>query len=77
MIYRYEQIINEDGFSVTWVFNLEYVDSEDISSWGFEAMSFAIAEEIIIGKTNTTLNPKEKATRTEIATILMRYIINS
>lgn len=37
-------------------------------------MQYAVANGLIKGKTETTLNPQDNATRAEIAAILQRFI---
>ena len=37
-------------------------------------MQYAVGSGLINGKTNLTLNPKDNATRAEIAVILQRFI---
>ena len=53
---------------------LSYDDAFDVSEWAIPAMQWAVGSDLITGKTATTLNPKDKATRAEIATIIMRYM---
>ena len=53
---------------------LSYDDAFDISEYAIPAMQYAIGSGIIVGKTNSTLNPKDNATRAEIAVILHRFI---
>lgn len=52
---------------------LSYSDASDISAYATEAMTWAVAEGLIKGNTETTINPKGIATRAEVATILMRF----
>lgn len=52
----------------------EYEDYDKISSWAKEAMQWAVNAKLINGKTETTVNPADKATRAEAATIVMRFI---
>ena len=52
---------------------LSYDDAFDVSEWAIPAMQWAVGSGLISGRTNTTLNPKDTATRAEIATIIMRY----
>lgn len=52
----------------------EYDDAHHISDYAVEAMQYAVNLGLITGKTETTLNPVDKATRAEIATILERFI---
>ena len=50
----------------------KYTDFSDVSDWAVDAMAWANTEGIITGRTETTLAPKENATRAEVATMLMR-----
>ena len=52
---------------------LSYNDAFDVSEWAIPAMRWAVGSGLITGRTASTLNPKDKATRAEIATIIMRY----
>ena len=52
---------------------LSYDDAFDVSEWAIPAMQWAVGSGAVGGRTNTTLNPKDTATRAEIATIIMRY----
>ena len=52
---------------------LSYDDAFDVSEWAIPAMQWAVGSGLITGRTNTTLNPRDTATRAEIATIIMRY----
>lgn len=51
-----------------------YADAESISEYAVAAMKYAIGSGLIQGKSATTLNPKDNATRAEIAAILQRFI---
>ena len=53
---------------------LSYDDAFDIAEYTIPAMQYVVGAEIINGKTNSTLNPKDNATRAEIAVILERFI---
>ena len=53
---------------------LSYDDAFDISEYAIPAMQYASGAGIVNGKTKSTLNPKEAATRAEIAVILERFI---
>ena len=50
-----------------------YTDEHEVSDWARQAMSWANAEGLIIGRSENTLNPKDTATRAEVAMIMMRY----
>ena len=51
----------------------EFEDADKISDYALAAVQFAVAKGIIGGKTETTLAPKDGATRAEVATMLMRF----
>ncbi|MGI6679866.1 MAG: S-layer homology domain-containing protein [Dehalobacterium sp.] len=53
-----------------------FSDASRISVWAQAAMQWANAEELITGRTETTLAPGGSATRAEVATILTRFIKN-
>ena len=51
----------------------EFEDYGEVSDYAKEAISWANAEGFISGESDSTLNPKNSATRAQIASILMRY----
>ena len=53
---------------------LSYDDAFHISEYAIAAMQYTIGAGIINGKTLSTINPKDNATRAEIAVILERFI---
>ena len=53
---------------------LSYDDAFDISEYAIPAMQYVIGLGVICGKTISTVNPKDNATRAEIAVILHRFI---
>ena len=77
ILYRYASAkkydVTQGGMAVK-----EYSDYETISSWAKEAMQWAVNAKLINGKTETTVNPLDNATRTctraEAATVIMRFI---
>lgn len=54
----------------------QFADTEEISDWAFESVSWAVGSGLISGKDNGILDPKGSATRAEAAAILQRYIEN-
>ena len=52
----------------------DFEDASEISEWAEEAVSWAVSNNIITGKTSNTLAPQDKATRAENAAILMHYL---
>ena len=73
IIYRYATFKNYDT-SQSGMELREYDDCEAISSWATEAMQWAVNAKLITGKTETTVNPHDNATRAEVAAILHRFI---
>lgn len=53
---------------------LSYDDFSDISEYAIPAMQFVCGAEIMNGKTQSTLNPKDNTTRAEVAVMLERFI---
>lgn len=51
-----------------------FADYADVDGWARTAMSWAVAEGIIVGYPDNTLLPDANATRAETATILCRYL---
>ena len=67
----------QKGIAVAQTADLSaYADLSDISPWSLDAMKWAKANDLVSGRSATTLAPKETATRAEIAQILMQYIEN-
>ncbi len=72
MLYRYANYIGID--TNTQNAELNFVDSDKISSWAEEAMEWTVQNEIIQGMGNERVNPKGKATRAQVATIMQRFV---
>ena len=51
-----------------------YSDAAAISSWATDVMRWAVAENLISGVTNDTLQPQGAATRAQVAAILERFL---
>lgn len=74
IFYRYAQA---KGYDVSVGENtniLSYVDYDEISEYAIPAMSYAVGSGLINGKTESTLNPRDNATRAEAAAIIQRFI---
>lgn len=73
MLYRYAVLINETeavgGGELT-----KFSDCADVDAWAYDAMSWAVAEDILHGYPDGTLRPLGEATRAEIATLLCNYL---
>ena len=53
---------------------LSYDDFGDVSEYAIESLQYAVGSGIIKGRTESTLNPKDSATRAEAAAILGRFL---
>ena len=51
-----------------------YSDVATISSWANDVMQWAVAEGLISGMTEDTLQPQGNATRAQVAAILQRFL---
>lgn len=56
---------------------LSYEDALSVSDYAMASMQYVVGSGLINGKTNSTLNPQDNATRAEIAAILHRFIENN
>lgn len=72
MLYRLSGIWERDtgeGDSLA-----DFLDADAVSDWAVDAMSWAVAEEIIEGYPGNYLMPRADATRAQAATIICRYL---
>lgn len=53
---------------------LSYTDFDEISEYAIPAVQYAAGAGLMQGKTETTINPLDNATRAEIAAILQRFL---
>ena len=72
IMFRYAQYKGMD--TVTSEENLHFADRSEISEYAVSAMNWAVGTGLMNGKSTTTINPKDNATRAEIAAILHRFI---
>ncbi len=72
ILFRYA--IYEGMMAVSLEENLGYDDVESVSDYAISALNWAVGHSIMKGKTESTLNPKDMATRAEVATMLQRYV---
>jgi hypothetical protein len=71
MLYRYTNYLEVD--TTARVDYSEYADSESVSDWATDAMSWAVAEGLINGKPGKLLAPQDTITRAEVATVIYRF----
>ena len=55
-------------------FDAKYTDVDRIHSWALDAMAWAVDVELISGTSETTLSPRDSATRAQIAVIIEQYV---
>lgn len=75
IMFRYAQYKGMEA--VTLEENLHFDDADGISEYAVSAMNWAVGTGLMKGKSTTTINPKDNATRAEIAAILQRFIENN
>lgn len=72
VLYRYAESM---GFDVSASVDLSgFPDAGDIQSYATQALSWAVAEGLLQGFEDDSLQPGGTATRAQIATILMRFL---
>lgn len=75
IMYRYASNFKGYDVSVGEDTNiLSYDDFSAVSEYAIEALQYTVGSGLITGKTDSTLNPKDEATRAEAATIITRFI---
>lgn len=72
-LYRFADYESFDPIVVEGSHLAAFTDHAQISSYAKEPMNWAVEGGLISGMTPTTLQPKQTATRAQVATILMRY----
>lgn len=73
IIYRYAQY---KGYDVSLGDDIEIANYDDfgaVSQYAISAMKYGVASGLLKGRSDRTLNPKDNATRAEIAAILQRF----
>lgn len=71
MLYRYAESVGMDMSESADLSS--YADSSDVSDYASEALSWAVANGLINGMGDNTLNASGLATRAQVATILERF----
>ena len=74
IMYRYAKAKGYDVSAGENTNILSYEDADKISSYAVEALQYTAGSGIMKGKTESTLNPLDNATRAEAATVVMRFI---
>ncbi len=74
ILFRYAEKM---GYDISQRADLsQFADATDASDWAIDAISWANASGIVNGTSNTSLSPLGIATRSEVATMLMRFCEN-
>ncbi len=72
ILYRYAKL---KGYDLSASSNIDkFKDKSSVSVYAYDAMNWAVANNIISGRTENTLESKGTATRAEVATMLMRFL---
>ena len=79
ILYRFAQFKGKDVSKTSDL--SEFPDNSQVASWAQDAVKWAIAEGIITGNVNKqtgvkTIDPKQNATRAQVATMMERYCKN-
>ncbi len=74
MLYQYAKMIGKDISAKEEL--SKFKDGQETSDWAKEAMIWAVSNGLFQGKENNTLDPKGKATRAEIATIIYKFSVD-
>ena len=74
VLYRYAQYKGYNTAAGEDTNTLSYDDAFDISEYAISAMQYAVGSGLMKGKTETSINPQDNATRAEIAAILQRFL---
>ena len=74
IMYRFAQHMGYDVSVADTTDITSYSDYDEIYEYAIVPMKYVVGAGILNGKTLSTLNPKDYATRAEIATILHRFI---
>lgn len=71
ILYRYAEFKN---YALNKTSSLDkFTDGKQVAEYAKQAMRWAVASDLFSGKGNGILDPTGKATRAEVATILMRF----
>lgn len=73
MLYRYAK--NVDGRDVSGAADLSsFTDGAKVNSWAKDAMAWAVADGLLVGYPDESVQPNTAATRAQVAMILCRYL---
>lgn len=73
ILYRFAKFLEVSDTEISGI-QLSYSDPSEISPWAIDAVKYCQETNFITGRGNGNFEPKETATRAEVATILERFI---
>lgn len=74
IMYRYASYKGYDVSVAESTDILSYSDYEQISEYAVAAMCYAVGSGLMEGRTDSTINPKDNATRAETAAVMKRFL---
>ena len=74
ILFFYSGGVSGTEMMFTGIYDANYTDSAQISSWAKAPMYWGVYNEILSGTSKTTLSPKGTATRAQLAKILIGYL---
>lgn len=73
ILFRYAQLKGMDAITLEENL-LHFEDADEISEYAVSAMNWAVGTGLIKGRSETTLNPKDNATRVEVCAMIHRFL---
>ena len=74
IIYRYARYKGQDVSAAEKTDITSYSDYSEASDYALGALAYTVGSGIMKGRTDTTLNPKDYATRAEISAVMQRFL---
>ena len=74
IIYRYARYKGQDVSAAEKTDITSYADYSEASDYAIGALAYMVGSGIMKGRTDSTLNPKDYATRAEISAVMQRFL---
>ncbi len=74
LLYKYSLYKNFDNGKTDDYYVERFYDYNEISDWAKTAVCYCVEQGIISGRTDGSIDPKGKATRAEVASMLVRFL---
>ena len=75
IMFRYAQFKSMEA--ITTEENLHFADASDVAEWAITSMNWGVGKNYVFSRTEGEINPREAATRAEIAAFIHRYLVDS